>query len=147
MTLTFISACKKDNESRYFRKSGIWKINTLRVEYLNSTGLQDSVRDFTNCGFFLFTNIKLDATSDLLGHKVYSGSGAQTRYGIEQHKGYWWYLDSKKIVTGEFSGSVPVKGKTYQVLLSKNDDETWQYTDTSRIETYHVHKLNYHESY
>lgn len=113
-------SCSKDKEFKdYYGGSGIWEIQSLKVEYKNQNGITDSVRTYTNCGMFIFYNYDIGANN-----VEYNGQIGITTFQ-EVHYGCAWYPEGNNLNIKTFAYNTPLR--VYEVS-GKGDERTWTYS-------------------
>lgn len=115
-----IISCRKDADfKKYYGKSGIWEIETLKVDYMDSNGKTDSSRSYSNCGMFIFYNVDIG-----VDQKEYNGQTGITTYE-ETHRGFSWYPDGDNLIFRLVENVEPLR--VYSVS-GKGDKQTWVYS-------------------
>lgn len=79
--------CKKDSKFLH-RESGTWEIESMRIDYLNSSGGTDSTHSSGITGFFMFYDTP--TTGD---DPFYLSTNGKTVNGFESHSAHFYRSD------------------------------------------------------
>ncbi len=139
LPIVFFISCKKD-ERYLWRDPGVWEIESMTIEYLNSSGGVDSTVTAPISGFFMFYNTPTDEADPM-----YLITHAMTVKGREQHGAHYWRTKQKVIYLVNLDQS---SFRVYTVDDKGRNKQTWDYegknnglhtnTDTSVFVREHI---------
>lgn len=123
-SLLFIPGCKKDSKF-LFRNSGTWEIESMQIDYLNSSGGTDSTVSSDITGFFMFYDTP--TTGD---DPFYLSTNGITVKGNETHTAHF-YRSTNKVITMVYAIGQTTPDRDYTISDRGANKMTLDYTGGS----------------